>query len=117
LVDAWLSDRKLGDGLGRDYERKAQRGLESLSWLIYRINSPALGDIFMSSIDFFNTRNELLAILAGDFYQAPCLLSPTRRLRFAYGCLYLLSKLGFRLRAEGLVWHTPRAGRKERVRQ
>jgi flavin-dependent dehydrogenase len=117
VVDAWLSDRKLGERLGRDYERKAQRALESLSWLIYRINSPVLRDIFMSSIDFFNTRNELLAILAGDFYQAPHLLSPTRRLQFTYGCLYLLSKLGFRLRAEGLVWHPPRAGRKERMRQ
>jgi flavin-dependent dehydrogenase len=117
VVDAWLGDRKLGERLGRDYERKVRRGIDSLSWLIYRINSPVLRDIFMSSIDFFNTRNELLAILAGDFYQAPRLLSPTRRLQVAYGCLCLLSKLGFRLRAEGLVWYPPRAWRKERMRQ
>jgi flavin-dependent dehydrogenase len=105
VVDAWLGDRRLGERLGRDYERKVRRGLKSLSWLIYRINSPVLRDIFMSSIDLFNTRNELLAILAGDFYQAPRLLSPTRRLQLAYAVLRLLSELGFRLRAEGLVWH------------
>jgi flavin-dependent dehydrogenase len=117
VVDAWLSDSKLGKRLGRDYERKVRRGLGSLSWLIYRINSPVLRDIFMSSIDFFNTRNELLAILAGDFYQAPRLLSPARRLQAAYGCLYLLSKLGFRLRSDGLVWNPPRARRNEPLRQ
>ena len=105
VVDAWLRDRKLGERLGRDYERKVRRGLKSLSWLIYRINSPVLRDIFMSSLDLFNTRNELLAILAGDFYQAPRLLSPTRRLQLAYAVLCLLSELGFRLRAEGLVRH------------
>ncbi|HEV2545936.1 MAG TPA: NAD(P)/FAD-dependent oxidoreductase [Stellaceae bacterium] len=117
VVDAWLSERKLGERLGRDYEGKMRRGLQSLSWLIYRINSPVLRDIFMSSIDFFNTRNELLAILGGDFYQAPRLLSPTGRLQAAYGCLYLLSKLGFRLRSEGLVWNPPRVWRQERMRQ
>ena len=103
VVDAWLGDRKLGERLGREYERKVRRGLKSLSWLICRINHPVLRDIFMSRIDLLNTRNELLAILAGDFYQVPGLLSPTRRLQVAYACLYLLSKLGLRLRPEGLV--------------
>jgi flavin-dependent dehydrogenase len=104
VVDAWLGDRKLGERLRREYERKVRRGLKSVSWLIHRINSPVLRDIFMSPIDLFNTRNELLAILAGDFYQAPRLLSPIRRLQLGYGCLYLLSKLGIRLRSEGLMW-------------
>jgi hypothetical protein len=92
------------------YERKLRRGLNSLSWLIYRINTPMLRDIFMSSFDLFSTRNGLLAILAGDFYEKPRPLSPLRRLQLAYGCLYLLSKLGMRLRGEGLRWQ-PRRGR------
>src|SRR6202035_142330 len=104
VVDAWLDNRKLGERLMRDYERNVRRGLDSLSWLIYRINTPVLRDIFMASFDLFNTRNGLLAILAGDFYAAPSLLSPLRRLQVAYGCLYLLSKLGVHLRVAGLVW-------------
>ena len=107
-VHAWLDDRKLGERLLRNYERHLRRGLNSLSWLIYRINTPVLRDIFMSSFDVFNTRNGLLAILAGDFYEPPRLLSPLRRLQLAYGCLYLLSKLGLRLRTEGLAWEPPR---------
>ena len=104
VVDAWLDNRELGRRLMRDYERRVRRALHSLSWLIYRINTPVLRDIFMASFDLFNTRNGLLAILAGDFYAAPGLLSPLRRLQLAYGCLYLLSKLGVHLRVAGLVW-------------
>ena len=96
-VHAWLDDKKLGERLMRDYERDVRRGLESVSWLIYRINQPVLRDIFMSSFDLFNTRSGLLAILAGDFYEKPRLLSPLRRLQLAYGCLCLLSKLGVRV--------------------
>jgi flavin-dependent dehydrogenase len=103
VVDAWLDDRKLGGRLMRDYERRVRRGLDSLSWLIYRINTPVLRDIFMASFDLFDTRNGLLAILAGDFYETPRLVSPLRRLQLAYGCLWLLSKVGARLRSEGLV--------------
>lgn len=110
VVDTWLDNRKLGGRLMRDYERRVRRALHSLSWLIYRINTPVLRDIFMASFDLFNTRNGLLAILAGDFYTAPSLLSPLRRLQLAYGCLYLLSKLGVHLRVAGLVWQ-PRRGR------
>jgi flavin-dependent dehydrogenase len=103
VVHAWLDDRTLGEKLMRNYERSVRRGLNSLSWLIYRINTPVLRDIFMASFDFFNTRNGLLAILAGDFYEKPRLLSPLRRLQFAYGCLCLLSRVGVRLRTKGLT--------------
>jgi flavin-dependent dehydrogenase len=101
VAHAWLDDRKLGERLMCRYERSVRHGLNSLSWLIYRINTPVLRDIFMSSFDLLKTRNGLLAILAGDFYQKRRLLSPLRRLQLAYGCLCLLSRLGVRLRAEG----------------
>lgn len=104
VVHAWLDDRTLGEKLMRDYERSVRRGLDSLSWLIYRINTPVLRDIFMASFDRFNTRNGLLAILAGDFYEEPRLLSPLRRLQLVYGCLCLLSGVGVRLRTQGLTW-------------
>ena len=105
VVHAWLDDRKLGERLMRHYERNMRRGLSSLSWLIYRINTPLLRDIFMTSFDLFNTRNGLLTILAGDFYETSRLMSPLRRLQLVYGCLYLLSKIGAGLRTSGLVRH------------
>jgi len=42
--------------------------------------------------------------LAGDFYEKPRLFSPLRRIQLAYGCLYLLSKLGVGLRTGRLTW-------------
>jgi flavin-dependent dehydrogenase len=105
VVHAWLDDRKLGERLMRHYERNMRRGLSSLSWLIYRINTPLLRDIFMTSFDLFNTRNGLLTILAGDFYETSRLMAPLRRLQLVYGCLYLLSKIGAVLRTSGLVRH------------
>lgn len=103
-VDAWFRDRRRGERLMRAYERKARRGLDTLSWLIRRINTPLLRDIFMARIDLFDIRNGLLAILAGDFYETPWLFSPLRRFQLAYGVLYLLSQLGLRPHGNGLAW-------------
>jgi len=88
----------------RNYERKIRLSLASLSWLIYRINAPILRDLLVSSFDLFNTRHELITVLAGDFYDRRKFLSPLRRLQLAYGGLLLLSKLGFRLRGGGIAW-------------
>ena len=97
VVEGLLDRAQSRERLVRDYEKKIRLSLGSLSWLIYRINSPLLRDIFMSSFDLFNTRHELIRILAGDFYERRSLLSPLRRLQLAYGCLFILSKFGFRL--------------------
>ena len=105
-IDVWLENRKAGERLLRDYERKVRRGLDAISWLIHRINTNVLRDMFMSSIDMFDIRNGVVAILAGDFYEKPGLFSPLRRCQVAYGVLYGLSKVGLRLRGRGLTWRS-----------
>ena len=106
VVEALLDGLDSRERHMRDYERKIRLSLHSLSWLIYRINSPILRDLLMSSFDLFNTRQRLITILAGDFYESRSFLSPLRRLQLAYGCLFLLSKIGFRLRAGGIEWRS-----------
>ena len=108
VVHGLLEGKEPRDRLVRDYERKIQTSLASLSWLIYRINSPILRDILMSSFDLFNTRHGLITILAGDFYERRSFLSPLRRLQFAYGFLLLAAKFGFRLRNGGIEWDLQR---------
>lgn len=103
VVDAFLDGRQSRTQLARDYERKIRLSLNSLSWLIYRINDTILRDLLMSSFDLFNTRQQLIKILAGDFYERHSFLSPLRRLQLAYGCLLLLSKLGLRLGQRGII--------------
>jgi len=101
-VEVWLDDQKRGERRLRDYERKVRRSITALSWLIHRINRPVFRDMLMSSTDLFDTRNGLLAILAGDFYDASRLLSPLRRFQLAYSVFHILSKFGLRLCAHGL---------------
>ena len=103
VVDACLDGKQSCAQLARDYERKIRFSLKSLSWLIYRINDPILRDLLMSSFDLLNTRQQLIKILAGDFYAQHSFLSPLRRLQLAYACLLLLSKLGLRLGQEGIA--------------
>lgn len=103
VVEGLLEGQGSREQLVRDYERKIQHSLNSLSWLIYRINSPLMRDILMSRFDLFNTRHELITILAGDFYERRSFLSPLRRLQLAYGCLFLLSKVGIRLGHGGIA--------------
>jgi flavin-dependent dehydrogenase len=100
-VDGLLEGRQPRERIVREYERKIRCSLASLSWLIYRINAPILRDLLVSSFDLFNTRHELITVLAGDFYDRRRFLSPLRRLQLAYGCLLLLSKFGLRLRGGG----------------
>jgi hypothetical protein len=101
-VEVWLDDQKRGERRLRDYERKVRRSITALSWLVHRINRPVFRDMLMSSTDLFDTRNGLLAILAGDFYDASRLLSPLRRFQLAYSVFHILSKFGLPLCAYGL---------------
>jgi flavin-dependent dehydrogenase len=103
VVDAVLDGTQSRAHLARDYERKIRLSLGALSWLIYRINDPILRDILMSSFDLFKTRQQLITILAGDFYARHSVLSPLRRLQLAYACLFFLSKFGFRLGPGGIA--------------
>src|SRR6185295_17129653 len=114
-VEGLLEGREPRERIVRAYERKLRLSLTSLSWLIYRINAPILRDLLVSSFDLFNTRHELITVLAGDFYGRRSLLSPLRRLQLAYGCLLLLSKFGLRLRHRGLAWSFRGHGARARV--
>jgi flavin-dependent dehydrogenase len=104
VVEAFLDGLDSRERRARDYERKIRLSLTSLSWLIYRINSPVLRDLLMSSFDLFNTRQKLITILAGDFYESHSFLSPLRRVQLAYGCLLFLSKIGLRFRRGDFQW-------------
>ena len=61
--------------------------------------------MLMEEFDLFETRNGLIAILAGDFYAPRWFLSPLRRVQLAYAVLVFFAKLGFRLQScGGRIW-------------
>jgi flavin-dependent dehydrogenase len=52
----------------RRYERTVQHGLETFSWFIYRITTPALRNMFMSPTHSFRLEAAILSLLAADIF-------------------------------------------------
>ncbi len=88
-VEACLCDpRKAGRAL-RHFEAETLRGLKSLSWYIYRINSPAIRDMFMSPRNFLRVEEAMLSLLAGDVFRP----SPIRKRLLVFKAFYYMVSL------------------------
>ncbi len=66
LATTWLADPAAGRRLARRQERLLVRGMDNLTWLIYRINDPVLRHLFMNPRNTFRMRDGLVSILAGN---------------------------------------------------
>ncbi len=103
VADTWLDDPARAASMARTFERKVKRAIGSLSWLIYRINSPVLRDMFMEPRNHFRMRQGLVSLLAGDVHANANRQLPVLAFKAAYHGLSLAYRLGYRLRPQGLV--------------
>lgn len=103
VADAWLDDPSRAAPLARAFEQKVKRAVGSLSWLIYRINSPVLRDMFMYPSNRFRMREGLVSLLAGDVHTNANRQLPVLAFKTAYLWLSLAHRFGYRLRDGGLV--------------
>jgi flavin-dependent dehydrogenase len=53
--------------LGR-FDADIQRGINRFSWFIYRMNQPALRDLFMNPRNIMRVQEAVLAMLSGDVF-------------------------------------------------
>lgn len=53
------------------HARVMERGLQRLSWFIYRFNEPAMQALFLAPINPFNIRRSVISLLAGDAFRPP----------------------------------------------
>ncbi|UFN48954.1 tryptophan 7-halogenase [Roseomonas sp. OT10] len=106
-VDTWLDDPRRAAPLLRRFERKVERAIGSLSWLIYRINRPVLRDMFMQPSNRFRMRDGLVSLLAGDVHADTNRQLPVLAFKATYALLSLAHRLGYRLRGDNLVRVTP----------
>lgn len=102
-VDVWLDDPAKAKPLLRAFERKVQGCLRSFSWLIYRINSPILRDMFMQPNNKFRMRDGLVSILGGNAHGNRKAVLPVLAFKSAYYFLSLMRRLGYRLGPDGLA--------------
>ncbi|MBP0465302.1 tryptophan 7-halogenase [Roseomonas sp. PWR1] len=108
VADTWLDDPVRAAPMARAFERRVKRAIRSLSWLIYRINTPVLRDMFMEPRNRFRMREGLVSLLAGDVHANANRQLPVLAFKAAYHALNLAYRFGYRLRPQGLV-RTPRA--------
>jgi flavin-dependent dehydrogenase len=74
----------------RRFEAEVDDALDRFSWYIYRINSPAMRDLFMAPRNFFRMQEAVLSLLSGDvFHQSPI----RSRLLLFKGVFYIKSFL------------------------
>jgi flavin-dependent dehydrogenase len=81
------------------FESQVSQGLDRFSWFIYRMNQPAIRDLFMNPRNLFRVQEAILSLLAGDVFRP----SPVhRRLTLFKGLYYA------KLVAQLLAWAKPK---------
>ena len=103
VADAWLDDPARAAPMARAFEAKVKRAIRSLSWLIYRINTPVLRDMFMEPRNRFRMREGLVSLLAGDVHANANRQVPVLAFKAAYYALSFACRLGYRLGPRGLM--------------
>lgn len=66
IADTWLDDPAAGRALARKMDRDVRQAIARISWLIYRINTPALRKLFMAPRNVLRMRDGLVSLLAGN---------------------------------------------------
>ncbi|MBV8913807.1 MAG: FAD-dependent oxidoreductase [Acetobacteraceae bacterium] len=66
VAEAWLESPTRGRAAAARMERDLRHAMARLSWLIYRINTPALRMLFMAPGNRLRMRDGLVSLLAGN---------------------------------------------------
>ncbi len=69
VVDGTLRNPPRERTLQRGYERQVTRGLNTLSWFIYRFTSPAMRKLFAGPRNDWQLEQAMISMLAGDVFR------------------------------------------------
>ncbi len=94
VADAWLDDPAAGRARARRMERDLRHAMARISWLIYRINTPALRRMFLAPSNKLRMRDGLVSLLAGNLRGTRQTLLPVLAFKTVYRLLSLALRLG-----------------------
>jgi flavin-dependent dehydrogenase len=83
-ADLWLENPARGNAVARRNERRLRDAMDRISWLIIRINTPAMRAMFMSPNNSFRMRDGLVSLLAGNLGRDPRSILPVLAFKLAY---------------------------------
>jgi flavin-dependent dehydrogenase len=78
------------------FDADVQRGLDRFTWFIYRMNRPALRDLFMNPRNVMRLQEAMLALLSGDVFRP----SPVHRRLTIFKAIYYAKTLHHKLTAQ-----------------
>lgn len=73
----------------RKFDRTARHGLKTFSWIIYRMTTPVMRNLFMQPSNKFRLQEALLSVLAGDLFGD----TPLRFRLTIFKCIYYLRSI------------------------
>jgi 2-polyprenyl-6-methoxyphenol hydroxylase-like FAD-dependent oxidoreductase len=83
----------------RRFDASMRRGPGIFSWLIYRVTTPAIRELFMAPSERFGLQASLVSVLAGDIFRN----TPWRARLVAFQAIYYIKSL-FMLRQSVAAW-------------
>lgn len=89
VVDAVLDDPARAPALYRGFERTIRRGVNSFSWIIYRMTNPVIRKLFMAPRNFLGVQSAVVSLLAGDVFRA----GPVRPRLYLFRAIYYVNFL------------------------
>jgi flavin-dependent dehydrogenase len=69
LVEQALREPSRERSLQRQYERNVRKGIESLSWFIFRFNTPGIAWLFRYPQNTLRVEEAMISMLAGDVFR------------------------------------------------
>ena len=96
VADAWLDNPAAGRAKARRVERDVTHAMHRISWLIYRINTPALRHLFMAPKNVLRMRDGLVSLLAGNLRGSWGSVIPVLAFKGVFYAMSLAMRLGLR---------------------
>jgi flavin-dependent dehydrogenase len=69
VVERSLLEPKRERALQRAYQRNVRKGIDSLSWFIFRFNSPGIAWLFQNPRNMLRVEEAMISMLAGDVFR------------------------------------------------
>ncbi|MFT9014616.1 MAG: FAD-dependent oxidoreductase [Acetobacter sp.] len=93
VARAWLRDPVEGRRVAARAERRTQREMRRIAWLIYRINTPVLRMLFLNPRNILRMRDAIISLLAGDFAAGWRVMAPFSAFKAIVGVTWFRKKL------------------------
>ncbi len=94
VAETWLANPVAARVRARRMERDLRHAMARISWLIYRINTPALRTLFLAPSNKLRMRDGLVSLLAGNLRGSKETLLPVLAFKTVYRLMALALRLG-----------------------